>query len=98
MATFICKIELTEQGLKNIKASCGRAEEFRSEAANLGVDVKNIYWTMGSFDGVVIFDAPDSETATAAMLSLGSHGNVHTETARAYEASDMQAILGKLSG
>ena len=96
MATFICKIQLTDQGMKNIKASCERAEGFRSAAANMGVQVKNIYWTMGSFDGVVIFDAPDSETATAAMMHLGSGGNVHTETARAYEADEISGILAKL--
>ena len=98
MATFISKITLTDQGMKDIKASCGRAEDFRAAAAKLGIEVKNLYWTLGSFDGIVIFDAPDSQTATAAMLNLGSHGNVHTETAQAFEAADMTGILGKLPG
>lgn len=97
MATFISKIELTDQGMKNIKESCKRAEDFRSAAAKLGIEVKNLYWTMGPFDGIIVFDAPDSATATAAMLDLGSHGNVHTETAQAYEVDDMATILGKLS-
>lgn len=96
MATFISKITLTDQGMKNIKDSCKRSEDFRSAASNLGVQVTNIYWTMGSYDGIVIFEAPDSATATAAMLHLGSSGNVHTETAQAYEAEEMAGIIGKL--
>jgi uncharacterized protein with GYD domain len=44
----------------------------------------------------VVFDAPDEETATALMLYLGSFGNVHTQTARAYNAEEMEPILGKL--
>jgi uncharacterized protein with GYD domain len=96
MATFISKIELTDQGMKNIKDSCKRAEDFRSAAAKMGVEVKNLYWTMGPFDGIIVFDAPDAATATAAMLHLGSFGNVHTETAVAYEVDDMNGILGKL--
>jgi uncharacterized protein with GYD domain len=59
--------------------------------------VKDIFWTLGPFDGLVVFDAPDDETATALMLHLGTFGNVHTQTARAYQAAEMEQILGKLS-
>ncbi|GAG17025.1 unnamed protein product, partial [marine sediment metagenome] len=51
----------------------------------------------GPFDGVAIVDAPDAETATALMLQVGSKGSVKTETCRAYQAEEMQKILGKLS-
>lgn len=98
MATFISTIQFTDQGMKDIKVTCKRAEAFRSSAANMGVEVKNIFWTLGPFDGVVIFDATDDETATAVMLHLGSFGNVHTQTARAYQGAEMEQILGKLSG
>ena len=98
MATFITTIRFTDQGMKDIQATCQRAENFHSSAAKMGVEVKNIFWTLGSFDGVLIFEAADEETATAAMLRLGSFGNVHTQTARAYQAAEMEQILDKLSG
>ena len=41
-------------------------------------------------------EAPDEETATALMLHLGSFGNVRTQTARAFNAEEMDAVLGKL--
>jgi len=62
----------------------------------MGVKVSGIYWTLGAFDGVIVCDAPDEETATAALLHLGSLGNMRTQTARAYNVAEMQKILGHL--
>ena len=97
MATFISTIQLTDQGMKDVKSSRDRAEDFKASAAKMGIEVTNLYWTMGSIDGVLIFDAPDEETATAAMLQLGSSGNIHTQTLRAFDAGEMQQILAKLA-
>jgi uncharacterized protein with GYD domain len=35
-----------------------------------------MYWTLGAFDGVILMEAPDEATVTAAMLHLGSLGSV----------------------
>ena len=98
MATFISTLRFTEQGVRSIKDTGKRANAFKSAAKKMGVKVQDVYWTLGPFDGILIFDAPDDETATAAMLQLGSLGNVHTQTARAYNASEMDQILAKISG
>jgi uncharacterized protein with GYD domain len=52
---------------------------------------------MGAYDGLILFDAPDDETATAAMLSLGSRDNVTTQTLRAFNATEVGKILAKIS-
>jgi uncharacterized protein with GYD domain len=93
MATFITTIKFTQQGIENIKDSPKRAAAFKSAAKKLGVKVTDVYWTLGSFDGVVIVDAPDDETVTAAMLQVGALGNVHTSTVRAFNASEFEKIL-----
>src|SRR5262249_40887453 len=36
--------------------------------------VTNVFWTLGAYDGLLIFEAPDDETATALMLHLGKAG------------------------
>jgi uncharacterized protein with GYD domain len=97
MASYISTVQFTEQGIQNIKETCKRANAFKTAAKKLGVKVQDIYWTLGKFDGVIVFDAPDDETATAAMLQLSALGNVHTRTARAFKASEMDAVLAKLS-
>jgi uncharacterized protein with GYD domain len=62
----------------------------------MGIKVSGIYWTLGAFDGVIVFEAPDEATATAAMLHLSSLGSIRTQTARAFDAAEMQQILGLL--
>ena len=97
MATFISTIKFTEQGIQNIQQSPKRAAAFKSAAKKMGVKVIDIYWTLGSFDGVLIFDAPNDETATAAMLHLSSQGNVHTATARAFDSNEIEKVIGLMS-
>lgn len=97
MATFITTIKFTEQGIQNIHESPKRAAAFKSAAKKLGVKLTDIYWTLGSFDGVIIFDAPSDEIATAAMLHLSSQGNVQATTARAFDSGEIEKIIGSLA-
>jgi uncharacterized protein with GYD domain len=97
MATFITMMHFTEQGIKAVRETCGRAAAFKATAEKLGVKVTGIYWTLGAFDGVIVCEAPDEERATAALLHLGSLGNIRTQTARAYDPTEMQKILGLLA-
>lgn len=96
MATFITTIKFTDKGETNIRETTKRAASFKATAKKMGVKVIGQYWTLGNFDGVLIFDAADDETATAAMLHLGSLDNVHTSTMRAFVASEMEEVLAKL--
>jgi uncharacterized protein with GYD domain len=41
-----------------------------------GVSFKEIYWTVGPYDIVGVVEAPDDETATAALLSTAGQGNI----------------------
>jgi uncharacterized protein with GYD domain len=98
MATFITTIKFTQQGIKDIDHSTKRAAIFKPEAKELGAKVKEIYWTLGEHDGLLILEAPDDETATAVILHLGAMGNVHTSTCRAYTAAEMEKIVAKVHG
>ena len=96
MATFITTIQFTERGVQAVRDTCRRAAAFQEAAKKLGVQVRGQYWTLGAFDGVILFEAPDEATATAAMLHLSAQDNVRTHTARAFDPSEMEKILGKL--
>jgi uncharacterized protein with GYD domain len=96
MATFITTIKFTQQGIKAIDETTKRATAVKAAAKKLGVKVTNIYWTLGDHDGVLIFEAPDDETATTLLLHLGAQGNVHTTTVRAFTAAEMDTILTKV--
>jgi uncharacterized protein with GYD domain len=98
MATFVSSIKFTPQGIKAVGETTKRAAAFKATAKKMGVKVSEIFWTLGPYDGLVIFDAPDDETATALMLQIGSLGNVQTTTARAFSAAEMDKVLAKLNG
>ena len=93
MATFITTIKFTQKGLEGISESTKRLAAFKTAAKKMSVKVTAAYWTMGYFDGVLIFEAPDDETAAAAMLRLSGQGYVHTTTARAFEAGEMGKVV-----
>ena|SRR5438094_746827 len=96
MATFLTTMQFTEQGIKAVRDTCERAAAFKAAAKKMGVKVSGMYWTLGAFDGLIVFEAPDEETATAALLHLGSLGKLRTQTARAFDTAEMQKILGLL--
>jgi uncharacterized protein with GYD domain len=93
MAVFLTTLKFTSQGITNVQDTCKRAASFKTAAKRLGGKVTNVYWTLGAFDGVLIFEAPDDETATALMLHLGSQGFVQTRTVRVFTAAEMEKIL-----
>jgi uncharacterized protein with GYD domain len=96
MAIYIMLANFTDQGIRNVKESTKRAEAFKELAKANGVNVKDLYWTLGQYDIVAIADAPDEMTVTALGLALGKSGNVRTQTLRAFTAADMNAILAKV--
>jgi uncharacterized protein with GYD domain len=76
MATYIGLIQFADQGIRNIKDTVKRGDAAMAEAEKMGMKVVEEFWTMGAYDAVVVFDAPDDETMSAFMLKIGSLGNV----------------------
>jgi uncharacterized protein with GYD domain len=96
MATYVILATFTYQGIKTAKDSPKRAEAFKQMAKTFGVTVKEIFWTQGRYDIVVLTEAPDELTATALNLSLGALGNIRTESLRAFSADEMATIVSKM--
>lgn len=95
MATFISLVNYTDQGIRSVKDSPDRYAAFKIAAKQLGVEVKGIYWTVGHYDAVLIVEGVD-DAVTAALLTLGSLGNVRTETLHAYSVDDMKQLIGRM--
>jgi uncharacterized protein with GYD domain len=97
MTTYVVLLNFTDQGVRNVKDTTKRAEAFKTMAKKAGISVRDIYWTLGQYDGVVILEAPDEATVTALGLNLCSLGNVRSQTLRAFSAEEMGRILGKMA-
>src|SRR5689334_3434235 len=104
MPTYVSLIRFTEQGARNIGDTQARAAAFRESAQSAGVTVRELYWTLGTYDGLLVLDAPDEQAVTAVMVGLDALGNVHTQTMRAFDEPEIGRILdraaaaGKSSG
>jgi uncharacterized protein with GYD domain len=96
MATYIVLTNFTEQGIRSVKETTKRADGVKEQARKFGVTAKEFYWTLGGYDVVVMFDAPDDASMTALGLAIGAQGNVRTQTLRAFSRDEMNGILAKL--
>jgi uncharacterized protein with GYD domain len=96
MASYMTLLKFTESGAKHAKDTCKRAADFKVNAKKLGIEVKEQYWCLGAWDGVILFDAPNDDAATAGMLFLSSQDNVTTQTSRLFSAAEMAKIVGSI--
>jgi len=96
MAMYVGLIQFTDQGIRNIKDTVKRGDAAMAEAKKLGMKITEEFWTMGAYDVVVMFDAPNDETMSAFMLKIGSLGNVKSQTLRAFRREEMENILAKI--
>jgi uncharacterized protein with GYD domain len=93
MPTYVSLITRTERSIQKVKATTNRAKYFQKMAEKVNVKVREIHWTMGRYDVVVVADAPDDETISRLMLGLGMLGNVKSETLRAFSAQEMGQLV-----
>lgn len=97
MATYIMLLNYTEQGIKNFKESPKRQEAAREMARTFGVELKEIYLTMGIHDFVAVAEAADDQAVAKFALSVGALGNIRTTTLRAFSQAEFRDIVQALT-
>jgi uncharacterized protein with GYD domain len=97
MANYVLLIDWTEQGIKNVKDTVKRAKSFESAIEKAGGKSLGFYYTIGRYDMVAIVQAPTDEAIASVLFSLGSLGNVRTETLKAFSTDEAANIIEKLS-
>jgi uncharacterized protein with GYD domain len=93
MPTYVSLINWTDQGIRDFRQSTQRAEDFSKLVESSGGTVRELLWTVGQYDVVSVVDFPDEETGVAALLQVGSMGNIRSNTLRAYGAEEMSGII-----
>jgi uncharacterized protein with GYD domain len=97
MATYISLLNFTAQGLRDVKDTVKRSESARKLGEKFGVTLKDIYWTQGRYDLVIVSEGSDETALNAFFLSLGKLGNITAQTLRGFTAADMQRIVDKIA-
>src|SRR6266498_1683445 len=96
MAMYVSLIQFTDQGIRNVKDTIKRGEAAIAEAEKMGMKLIEEFWTMGAYDVVALFEAPDDETVSAFVLKNGALGNAKSQTLRAFRKEEMEGILAKI--
>ena len=96
MATYIVLTSFTDQGVRSVKDTAKRADAVKELAKKFGVTAREFYWTLGSYDVVAIFEAPDDASMTALGMAIGAGGNVRTQTLRAFSREEINGVLAKV--
>jgi uncharacterized protein with GYD domain len=97
MPTYVSLIDWTDQGVKDFRESTKRAEDFTKLVERLGGKVRELLWTVGEYDIVSVVEFPDEESGVAALLQVGSAGNIRSNTMRAFSAREMESIVARTS-
>jgi uncharacterized protein with GYD domain len=95
MPRYVSLIDWTREGVTNFKDTVDRYDAAQQQFEQLGVRFIDVYWTLGEHDIVAVVEAPDDETATAALLAVSSEGNLRTKTMRAFSPDEMRAVIDK---
>ena len=86
----------TSQGVAGLPAWRDRIEEGERIIGEAGGSLVGVYVTLGRYDMVEIFEAPDDETAVEILMKLQRYGAEHTETLRAFTRDEAEEIIRKL--
>ena len=93
MPHYISLMRWTSQGMAGLPAWRERVEEGERIVEEAGGRLIGVYVTLGRYDVVEIFEAPNDETAYGIVLELARHGTVRTETLRAFTREEAEAIV-----
>ena len=93
MPKFVTLANFTDQGIRAVKDTTKRLAAVREAGKKQGVTLVDAYYTLGQYDMVVVFDAPNAEAMMRFGLSVGMAGNVRTTTLRAVTPEEMDKVL-----
>ena len=86
----------TDQGVRNAADTVQRVNQARAAWEPRGVRIQAIYWTLGDHDIIGVIEVPDDATLAGTLLQVAGAGNIRTKTLRAFDETEMQAVLVQL--
>jgi len=98
MPVYVSLLRFTQQGVEAVKQQGSRMDRIKEAYRAAGGELIAYYATMGRYDGIAIYRLPDDAAAATFCLATMAHGNVRSETLRAFEESEYREILGNLPG
>ena len=96
MPHYVTLMRWTTQGIAGLPAWRERVEEGERIIEAAGGKLVGVYVTLGRYDVVEIFEAPDDAIAIEILMKLQRFGAEHTETLRAFTRDEAEDIIRRL--
>ena len=96
MPHYVTLMRWTTQGIAGLPAWRERVEEGERIIEAAGGNLVGVYVTLGRYDVVEIFEAPDDAVAIEILMKLQRFGAEHTETLRAFTRDEAEDIIRRL--
>ena len=96
MPHYITLMRWTSKGVAGLPGWRERVEEGERTIEEAGGKLVGVYVTLGRYDVVEIFEAPDDEIAVEILMKLQRYGAEHTETLRGFTRDEAEQIVRKL--
>ena len=96
MPTYIMLANWTDQGAQKVKDSPRRLDTAKKALEDMGGKFTAVYMTLGEYDLIAVYDAPDDAVVARFTLVLGSLGTVRTKTLKAFPEAAYREIIASL--
>jgi uncharacterized protein with GYD domain len=96
MPNYVMLANWTDQGLRSIEESPKRIDTARKSLEEMGGRFLSVFITLGRYDLIITYDAPDDAVAARFTLLLGKLGNVRTESMKAFPEEAYRQVVNTL--
>lgn len=96
MTIYIMLANWTEQGVRAIKESPRRLDTAKKALRDMDGEFKSVFMTMGDYDLIAVYEAPDDAVAARFTLQVAQLGNIRTRTLKAFPETAYREIIASL--
>ena len=93
MPSYVLLARWTDQGVRTISELPKRLDAAKRSLQDMGGQFRQVLMTLGEFDLVAIYEAPDDAVAARFVLMLGKSGNVRTTSMKAFPEEAFRQIV-----
>ncbi len=96
MFTYVMLGNWTEEGARRVQDSPRRLDSAKKSLEEMGGRFQTFFMTMGDYDMVAIYEAPDDAVAARFTLQVGQLGSIRTRTMKAFPEAAYREIIASL--
>ena len=97
MPSYVMLMRWTDQGVRTIGDLPKRIDSAKRLLADMGGQFHSLHMTMGEYDLIGIYDAPDDAVAVRFTLMIEKLGHTRTTSLKAFPEQALREIVKSIS-